>query len=115
VIDKVRSPHSLDLADLDGDGGWNSSSASDAGYHARSGLLLYKTATQREPRGSNSVVDDRFEHHDVTRSLGGNSKSRHHEPWLDDSIYVHLGSGAMAPPHASGLTLTLSSLCSVQR
>jgi hypothetical protein len=98
VIDKVRSPHSLDIADLDGDGRpeiivgehdpfWP--------YRTRSRLLLYKSADAQGRAWKRFVIDDRFEHHDGTKiiHLGGGRLGIMSHGWTD-SIYVHLWEGA---------------------
>jgi len=94
VIDKVRSPHSLDVADLDGDGRpeiivgehdpfWP--------YRTRSRLLVYKQADRHGRAWKRFVIDDRFEHHDGAKIIhldGGRPGITSHG-W-SDSIYVHL-------------------------
>jgi len=97
VIDKVRSPHSLDAADLDGDGRlelivgehdpfWP--------YRTRSRLLVYKPADPQGRAWKRFVIDDRFEHHDGTKTirLGGGRLGIVSHGWTD-SIYVHLWEG----------------------
>ena len=94
VIDKVRSPHSLEVADLDGDGRlevivgehdpfWP--------YRTRSRLLVYKAADAQARAWKRFVVDDRFEHHDGAKliDLGGGRLGLMSHGWTD-SIYVHL-------------------------
>ncbi len=67
VIDKVRCPHSLDVADLDGDGELEVICGEHdpfRPYRSRCRLIAYKKA---EPQGGvwiPHVLDDRFEHHD---------------------------------------------------
>jgi len=67
VIDKVRCPHSLDVADLDGDGELEVICGEHdpfRPYRSRCRLIAYKKA---EPQGRvwiPHVLDDRFEHHD---------------------------------------------------
>jgi hypothetical protein len=94
VIDKVRSPHSLDIVDLDGDGSpeivvgehdpfWP--------YRTRSRLLIYKAADRQGRAWKRFVIDGRFEHHDGTKviDLGGGRLGIMSHGWTD-SIYVHL-------------------------
>jgi hypothetical protein len=94
VIDKVRSPHSLDLADLDGDGRlevivgehdpfWP--------YRTRSRLLVYSPADPGAHAWKRFVVDGRFEHHDGTKiiDLGDGKLGIMSHGWTD-TVYVHL-------------------------
>lgn len=93
VVDRVRSPHSLDVADLDGDGTpeivvgehdpfWP--------YRTRSRLLVYQQADPHGQTWRRYLVDDRFEHHDgckvVELSPGKLAIISH--GWTD-SMYVH--------------------------
>jgi hypothetical protein len=70
VIDTVRSPHSLDVADLDGDGELEVIVGEHdpfKPYRNRCRLYVYKKA---EPQGLawyRHPLDDRFEHHDGTK------------------------------------------------
>ena len=94
VIDKVRSPHSLDVADLDGDGELEVVVGEHdpfKPYRSRSRLLVYKKA---EPGGLawvQYVLDDRFEHHDGTRvfQVAPGRLGILSHGWTD-SRYVHL-------------------------
>jgi len=94
AVDRVRSPHSLDVADLDGDGlpeiivgehdpFWP--------YRTRSRLFVYKQADAKGRAWKRFVIDDRFEHHDGTKviELGNGHFGIMSHGWTD-SIYVHL-------------------------
>ncbi|MBN1673009.1 MAG: VCBS repeat-containing protein [Kiritimatiellae bacterium] len=94
VIDKVRSPHSLDVADLDGDGEPEIIVGEHdpfAPYRSRSRLLVYKKADPRARAWRSYTLDDRFEHHDGTKVFelcpGRLAIASH--GWKD-STYVHL-------------------------
>ncbi len=66
VIDKVRSPHSLDVADLDGDGELEIVVGEHdpfTPYRARNRLLVYKKADPMGRTWAQYMLDDRFEHH----------------------------------------------------
>ena len=94
VVDRVRCPHSLDVADLDGDGEVEIVVGEHdpfRPYRTRCRLLVYKKA---EPGGRawvRHVVDDRFEHHVGARVFevapGRLAIASH--GWVD-SRYVHL-------------------------
>jgi hypothetical protein len=94
VIDKVRSPHSIDVADLDGDGEIEVIIGEHdpfAAYRSRSRLLVYKKA---EPGGRawiQYVLDGRFEHHDGSKvfELEPGRLGTVSHGWVDDR-YLHL-------------------------
>ena len=94
VIDTVRCPHSLDVADLDGDGELEVVVGEHdpfKPYRARNRLLAYKRA---EPLGRawwRHVIDDRFEHHDGARvfQLAPGRLGIISHGWAE-SKYVHL-------------------------
>lgn len=94
IIDKIRSPHSLDVADLDGDGEIELVVGEHdpfKAYRSRSRLFAYKKA---EPKGRawyRHLIDDRFEHHCGTKIFKV-SPDRYgiiSHGWKD-SRYVHL-------------------------
>jgi hypothetical protein len=94
VIDKVRSPHSLDVADLDGDGDLEVVVGEHdpfAPYRSRSRLLVYRKADARGRAWTQFVLDDRFEHHDGTKviELAPGRLGIISHGWAD-SRYVHL-------------------------
>lgn len=94
IIDSVRCPHSLDVADLDGDGKAEIICGEHdpfKPYRSRCRVLVYKMA---EPRGRawfRYVVDARFEHHDGTKviELEPGRPGIISHGWRD-SLYVHL-------------------------
>jgi hypothetical protein len=94
VVDRVRSPHSLDVADFDHDGQPELIVGEHdpfKPYRSRSRLYLYKKADRRGTAWYRYVVDDRFEHHDGAKvfevSRGRIGIVSH--GWAD-SRYVHL-------------------------
>jgi hypothetical protein len=94
VIDKVRSPHSVDLADLDGDGQLEIVVGEHdpfTPYRSRSRLLVYKKADPDGLTWRQYVLDSRFEHHDgakVVEIWPGRLGIVSHG-WADNR-YVHL-------------------------
>jgi hypothetical protein len=94
VIDKVRSPHSVDVADLDGDGQPEIIVGEHdpfTPYRSRSRLLVYKKGDPQGLAWRQYVLDDRFEHHDgakVFEVWPGRLGIISHG-WAD-SRYVHL-------------------------
>jgi hypothetical protein len=94
VIDKVRSPHSVDVADLDGDGALEIVVGEHdpfTPYRSRSRLLVYKKADPGGLTWRPYVLDGRFEHHDgakVVEIWPGRLGIISHG-WAD-SRYVHL-------------------------
>lgn len=94
VIDKMRCPHSVAVADLDGDGRPEIVCGEHdpfKPYRSRCNLYVYK---QAEPRGlawKRYVIDDRFEHHDgakIIEMAPGRLGIMSHG-WQDNR-YVHL-------------------------
>jgi hypothetical protein len=94
VIDTLRCPHSLDVADLDGDG----EPEIIVGEHdpaqpcrSRSRLFIYKKADPAASAWRRYLIDDRFEHHDGAKVIElepGRLGIMSHG-WKD-SLYVHL-------------------------
>jgi hypothetical protein len=94
VIDKVRSPHSVDVADLDGDGEDEIVVGEHdpfTPYRSRSRLLVYKKADRAGNAWRQYVLDDRFEHHDGCKvvALWPDQLGIISHGWAD-SRYVHL-------------------------
>jgi hypothetical protein len=94
VIDKVRSPHSLDVADLDGDGEPEVIVGEHdpfLPYRKRCRLFVYKKADPRGRAWTRHLVDGRFEHHDGTRviELAPGRLGIISHGW-QDTRYVHL-------------------------
>ena len=94
AIDRIRCPHSLAVADLDGDGVAEILAGEHdpfKPYRSRSHLYVYKKA---EPGGRawyRYVLDDRFEHHDGLRliQLGPGRLGILSHGWAE-SRYLHL-------------------------
>jgi len=94
VIDKVRCPHSVDVADLDGDGVPEIICGEHdpfSPYRSRCRLLVYKRADPEGMTWYRHVVDGRFEHHCGAKSirLGPGRLGIISHGWKD-SRYVHL-------------------------
>ena len=94
MVDKLRSPHSLDVADLDGDGELEVLVGEHdpfAPYRSRSRLAVYKKANARADAWKQYVLDSRFEHHDgaKTMRLADGRLGIVSHGWKDDR-YVHL-------------------------
>lgn len=94
VIDRVRCPHSLDVADLDGDGELEVIVGEHdpfMPYRKRCCLFVYKKADPAGEAWKRYLVDARFEHHDGAQviHLGGGRKGIVSHGWTD-SRYVHL-------------------------
>jgi hypothetical protein len=67
VIDTLRSPHSLDVADLDGDGNLEIIVGEHdpfKPYRSRGRLYVYKKEEPAARAWLRFTLDDRFEHHD---------------------------------------------------
>jgi hypothetical protein len=94
VIDLVRSPHSVEVADLDNDGEPEIIVGEHdpfKPYRSRSRLLVYKKADPQGRTWRRWVLDDRFEHHDGTKliDLGGGRQGIISHGWAE-GLYVHL-------------------------
>ena len=94
VIDKILCAHSIDLADLDGDGEMEIICGEHdpfSPYRTRCRLLVYKKADPEGISWKRYVIDDRFEHHDGAKviDLGKDRKGIISHGW-QESLYVHL-------------------------
>jgi hypothetical protein len=94
IIDRIRSPHSISVADLDGDGRMEVVVGEHdpfKPYRSKSRLYVYKQADAKGIVWSRFPLDNRFEHHDgakvVELRLGDPAIISH--GWAD-SDYVHL-------------------------
>jgi hypothetical protein len=94
IIDKIRSPHSIDVADLDGDGELEVVVGEHdpfAPYRASPRLYAYKKADPAGRAWKRWTIDDRFEHHDgakICEIAPGRFAIASHG-WMD-SLYVHV-------------------------
>jgi hypothetical protein len=94
VIDTVRSPHSVSVADLDRDGEAEVIVGEHdpfRPYRSRSRLLVYKKADGKGRAWKRYVLDDRFEHHCGAKPIDlGNGRIGIISHGWADSRYVHL-------------------------
>jgi FG-GAP-like repeat len=72
IIDRVRSPHSISVADLDGDGQMEVVVGEHdpfTPYRSKCRLYAYKKADAKGITWSRFPIDNRFEHHDGAKSV----------------------------------------------
>lgn len=72
VIDHIRSPHSLAVADLDGDGELEIVAAEHDPHHPYRGrprVYVYKKANAAGTAWTRHMVDERFDHHVGTQII----------------------------------------------
>jgi hypothetical protein len=94
IIDKVRSPHSISVADLDGDGKMEVIVGEHdpfKPYRSESRLLVYKQADAQGITWSRFPIDNRFEHHDGAKiiELGPGNLAIISHGWMEPA-YVHI-------------------------
>jgi hypothetical protein len=94
IIDKVRSPHSISVADLDGDGKMEVIVGEHdpfKPYRSESRLLVYKQADAHGITWSRFPVDNRFEHHDGAKiiELNPGKLAIMSHSWMEPT-YVHI-------------------------
>jgi len=94
IIDKLICAHSVDIADLDGDGELEIICGEHnpfSPYRTHCRTLVYKKADPKGLSWKRFVIDDRFEHHDGTKviDLGKGEKGIISHAW-QESLYVHL-------------------------
>ena len=94
VIDTMRCPHSVEVADLDGDGELEVIAGEHDPfwpYRNQCRLFVYKKANPQATAWYRYVLDERFEHHDGTKliELEPGKLGIVSHGWKD-SIYVHL-------------------------
>ncbi|MCY4023039.1 MAG: VCBS repeat-containing protein [Anaerolineaceae bacterium] len=98
VIDIMRCPHSVEVADLDGDGQPEVIAAEHDPfwpYRNQCKLYVYSKADERGRAWTRRELDNRFEHHDGTRliTLAPGVQGIVSHGWRD-SRYVHLWTAA---------------------
>lgn len=94
LIDRIRCPHSLGMADLDGDGEKELFAGEHDPfypYRSRSRLFVYKKVDTNGERWSRYLIDGRFEHHDGAKpiQLADGTKGIISHGWAEDK-YVNL-------------------------
>ncbi len=94
VIDRLRSPHSLSVEDIDGDGQPEVICGEHdpfQPYRSRSRLFIYKKADAAGLSWHRYLLDDRFEHHDGAKTIKlSNGKPGIISHGWNDSQFVHL-------------------------
>lgn len=94
IIDKVRSPHSISVADLDGDGKMEVIVGEHdpfKPYRSQCRLYAYKQADSKGITWARTTLDDRFEHHDGAKAveLSRGKLAIISHGWMEPS-YVHI-------------------------
>jgi len=94
IIDKIRSPHSISVADLDGDGKLEIIVGEHdpfKAYRSESRLLVYKQADPQGITWSRFPIDNRFEHHDGAKTveLSPGKLAIISHGWMEPT-YVHI-------------------------
>lgn len=94
IIDKIRCPHSLSTADIDGDGQIEIVVGEHdpfLPYRSRSRLFVYKRLSKVGAAWQRMIVDGRFEHHDGAQiiDLGSGRLGIISIAW-NEGRYVHL-------------------------
>jgi FG-GAP-like repeat/FG-GAP repeat len=94
IIDKVRSPHSLSVADLDADGKIEVIVGEHdpfKPYRSESRLFVYKQTDAKGLTWSRFPIDNRFEHHDGAEiiELGPGKLAIMSHGWMEPT-YVHI-------------------------
>jgi hypothetical protein len=107
VIDQLRCPHSLDVADLDGDGELEIVVAEHDAfnpYHSGCRLFVYKKADPQGNTWFRWLVDDRFEHHDGAKvfEIAAGQPAIVSLGWTEPN-YVHLWKIKQKPPESETL------------
>jgi hypothetical protein len=94
IIDRVRSPHSISAADLDGDGEIEVIVGEHdpfKPYRSKCRLYAYKKADAKGITWSRFPIDNRFEHHDGAKAveLSPGKLSIISHAWMEQT-YVHI-------------------------
>lgn len=93
-IDRIRSPHSIGVGDLDGDGELEVVVGEHDPFHpyrSKCRLYVYKKADPQGITWSRFPIDNRFEHHDGTRvvHLTPGRLSIVSQSWMEP-LYLHI-------------------------